>query len=166
VTLKTLEPYRADITGIAVESTFNWYWIVDGLMDAGYCVKLVNTAKARLYEGLKHQRRSARRVLARPADAARQSYPPATSIRRRSAPCATCCVYAGASCVNARTHVPHHSKHILATYCDEAAEQDHRGREKSALAAAAKRLTTSSALQPIGPPSRCLRNNTSASSAR
>jgi transposase len=53
-TLKTLEPHRAQITGIAVESTFNWYWLVDGLMDAGYCVKLVNTAKARQYEGLKH----------------------------------------------------------------------------------------------------------------
>jgi transposase len=54
VTLKTLEPYRADITGIAVESTFNWYWIVDGLMEAGYCLKLVNTAKARQYDGLKY----------------------------------------------------------------------------------------------------------------
>jgi hypothetical protein len=54
VTLKTLDPYRADIRGIAVESTFNWYWLVDGLMDAGYPVMLVNTAKARQYEGLKH----------------------------------------------------------------------------------------------------------------
>jgi len=54
VTLKVLDPYRADITGIAVESTFNWYWLVDGLMDAGYSVKLVNTAKVRQYEGLKH----------------------------------------------------------------------------------------------------------------
>jgi transposase len=54
VTLKTLDPYRVDIRGIAVESTFNWYWLVDGLMDAGYPVMLVNTAKARQYEGLKH----------------------------------------------------------------------------------------------------------------
>jgi len=53
-TLKTLKPYREKITAIAVESTFNWYWLVDGLMDAGYCLKLVNTAKARQYEGLKH----------------------------------------------------------------------------------------------------------------
>jgi transposase len=53
-TLKTLKPYRAKIAGIAVESTFNWYWIVDGLMDAGYSLKLVNPAKARQYEGLKH----------------------------------------------------------------------------------------------------------------
>lgn len=54
VTLHTLEPYRADISGVAVESTFNWYWLVDGLMEAGYPVMLVNTAKARQYEGLKH----------------------------------------------------------------------------------------------------------------
>ena len=53
-TLKTLKPYRAKMTAIAVESTFNWYWIVDGLMEAGYSVKLVNTAKARQYDGLKY----------------------------------------------------------------------------------------------------------------
>ena len=54
VTLKTLEPYRSNSTGIAVESTFNWYWLVDGLMDAGYHVMLVNTSKVRQYEGLKY----------------------------------------------------------------------------------------------------------------
>lgn len=54
VTLKTLKPYKAKITGIAVEATFNWYWLVDGLMEAGYRVMLVNTSKVRLYEGLKH----------------------------------------------------------------------------------------------------------------
>jgi transposase len=54
VTLKTLEPYREAIAGVAVESTFNWYWLVDGLMEAGYPVSLVNTSKARQYEGLKH----------------------------------------------------------------------------------------------------------------
>ena len=54
VTLKTLEPYRAALAGIAVESTFNWYWLVDGLMEAGYSVSLVNTSKACQYEGLKY----------------------------------------------------------------------------------------------------------------
>jgi transposase len=54
ITLKTLEPYRTEITGIAVESTFNWYWLVDGLAEAGYSVQLVNTSKARQYEGLKY----------------------------------------------------------------------------------------------------------------
>lgn len=42
--LTGLEPYQDSIEGIAVESTFNWYWLVDGLMEAGYRVHLVNTA--------------------------------------------------------------------------------------------------------------------------
>jgi transposase len=43
-TLTLLAPYRERLTGIVVESTFNWYWLVDGLMEAGYPVKLANTA--------------------------------------------------------------------------------------------------------------------------
>jgi transposase len=41
--LGALEPLREQIQGIAVESTFSWYWLVDGLMEAGYGVQLVNT---------------------------------------------------------------------------------------------------------------------------
>ncbi|OGS27332.1 MAG: IS110 family transposase [Elusimicrobia bacterium RIFCSPHIGHO2_02_FULL_61_10] len=52
--LTALAPYRDDVQAIAVESTFNWYWLVDGLMDAGYTVKLVNTAAVKVYEGLKY----------------------------------------------------------------------------------------------------------------
>lgn len=52
--LAQLEPYRSRLAAIAVESTFNWYWLVDGLMDAGYTVKLVNTAAVRVYDGLKY----------------------------------------------------------------------------------------------------------------
>jgi hypothetical protein len=37
VTLKVLEPYRADIIGIAVESTFNWYWLVDEMCPSQKC---------------------------------------------------------------------------------------------------------------------------------
>lgn len=54
VILAQLEPYHADIQAIAVESTYNWYWLVDGLMEAGYEVKLVNTAAVKQYEGLKY----------------------------------------------------------------------------------------------------------------
>jgi transposase len=36
-----LEPFGEDIV-IAVESTINWYWLVDSLMDAGYVVKLAH----------------------------------------------------------------------------------------------------------------------------
>jgi transposase len=53
-TLELLEPYREALAGIVVESTFNWYWLVDGLMDAGYSVKLANTAAIQQYQGLKH----------------------------------------------------------------------------------------------------------------
>ena len=52
--LAALSPYREDIEAIAVESTYNWYWLVDGLMEAGYTVKLVNTMAVKVYEGLKY----------------------------------------------------------------------------------------------------------------
>ena len=52
--LAELEPYRESIEAIAVESTYNWYWLVDGLKEAGYEVKLVNTSAVRIYDGLKH----------------------------------------------------------------------------------------------------------------
>jgi transposase len=42
------------IKGVAVESTFNWYWLVDGLQQAGHVVHLVNTAAVKQYDGLKH----------------------------------------------------------------------------------------------------------------
>ena len=42
VILLTLEPYRKTIRGIAVEATYNWYWLVDGLMKAGYKVYLAH----------------------------------------------------------------------------------------------------------------------------
>lgn len=53
-TLQALAPFTEQLSGIAVESTFNWYWLVDGLMDAGYPVMLVNTAAVKKYDGLKH----------------------------------------------------------------------------------------------------------------
>jgi transposase len=52
--LNGLEPFKDNIEGIAVESTYNWYWLVDGLMAAGYRVHLVNTAAVKQYEGLKY----------------------------------------------------------------------------------------------------------------
>jgi len=52
--LEALEPYREDLEGIAVESTFNWYWLVDGLEEAGYQMHLVNTWAVKQWEGLKY----------------------------------------------------------------------------------------------------------------
>ena len=37
------------------ESTCNWFGLVDGLMEAGYELHLVNTAAVKQYEGLKHR---------------------------------------------------------------------------------------------------------------
>jgi transposase len=42
------------VRGVAVESTYNWYWLVDGLQAAGFTVHLVNTAAVKQYDGLKH----------------------------------------------------------------------------------------------------------------
>jgi 3-phenylpropionate/trans-cinnamate dioxygenase ferredoxin reductase subunit len=44
VVLKVLEPFREQLAGVAVESTYNWYWLVDGLLDHGHRARLVNTA--------------------------------------------------------------------------------------------------------------------------
>ena len=52
--LETLEPYREEMRGLVVESTYNWYWLVDGLMDQGYRVQLANTAAIQQYAGLKY----------------------------------------------------------------------------------------------------------------
>jgi hypothetical protein len=55
IILETLEPFRDQLKGLVVESTYNWYWLVDGLMDAGYgCVHLANPSAIKQYEGLKH----------------------------------------------------------------------------------------------------------------
>jgi transposase len=43
-----------ELQGVAVESTYNWYWLVDGLQDAGFIVQLVNTTAVKQYDGLKH----------------------------------------------------------------------------------------------------------------
>ncbi len=52
--LGTLDPFRKEVSAIAVESTFNWYWFVDGLMENGYTVRLANPAAIKQYEGLKN----------------------------------------------------------------------------------------------------------------
>ena len=52
--LQLLEPYKVQIAGIVVESTYNWYWLVDGLMEAGYQVHLANTTAIQKYSGMKY----------------------------------------------------------------------------------------------------------------
>ena len=52
--LRSLAPYREQIDSLAVESTYNWYWLVDGLKAAGYAVKLANPSAMQQYSGLKY----------------------------------------------------------------------------------------------------------------
>ena len=52
--LFALEPFKKDLKGVVVESTFNWYWLVDGLMDNDYKVHLANPSAIQQYEGLKY----------------------------------------------------------------------------------------------------------------
>src|SRR5258705_8234493 len=52
--LEFLAPYKERLHTLAVESTYNWYWLVDGLAAAGYAVALANPAKIIQYSGLKH----------------------------------------------------------------------------------------------------------------
>ena len=52
--LGALDPFKQSLKGVVVESTFNWYWLVDGLQDHGYQVHLANPSAMKQYEGLKH----------------------------------------------------------------------------------------------------------------
>jgi len=51
---KFLDPMRSRIKAIAVESTFNWYWLVDGIQAMGFKVQLANPARIEQYSGIKH----------------------------------------------------------------------------------------------------------------
>ena len=51
--LESLEPFRQQLKVVAVESTYNWYWLVDGLMDHGYPVVLAHPSVIDQYDGIK-----------------------------------------------------------------------------------------------------------------
>jgi transposase len=52
--LVALASFKQWLIGVVVESTYNWYWLVDGLMQAGYVVHLANPAAIVQYQGLKY----------------------------------------------------------------------------------------------------------------
>ena len=52
--LFALASFKERLVGVVVESTYNWYWLVDGLVDAGYRVHLANPAAIQQYQGLKY----------------------------------------------------------------------------------------------------------------
>jgi len=49
-----LRPLKPRLQSMAVESTFNWYWLVDGLRAQGYAIDLANPAQIEQYSGIKH----------------------------------------------------------------------------------------------------------------
>lgn len=52
--LNALAPYKSEMAGVVVESTYNWYWLVDTLMEEDYRVHLANPAAMKQYEGIKY----------------------------------------------------------------------------------------------------------------
>lgn len=52
--VQRLDLYSGSLQGVVVESTYNWYWLVDGLMAEGYAVHLANPSAIQKYKGLKH----------------------------------------------------------------------------------------------------------------
>lgn len=54
IILAELEPYRTELVGLVVESTYNWYWLVDLLMGEGFRTHLANPSGIQQYKGLKH----------------------------------------------------------------------------------------------------------------
>ncbi len=50
--LVALAPFKEDLNAVVVESTYNWYWLIDGLQDEGYKVHLANPSAIKQYEGL------------------------------------------------------------------------------------------------------------------
>jgi len=52
--LEALQSHGEEIEGVVVESTYNWYWLVDSLMEGGYSVHLANPTAVQQYSGLKH----------------------------------------------------------------------------------------------------------------
>ncbi len=52
--LSALDPYRNELEAVIVESTYNWYWLVDALQEHGYRVHLANPSAMKQYEGLKY----------------------------------------------------------------------------------------------------------------
>lgn len=49
-----LAPFQAQVSALVVESTYNWYWLVDGLIETGYDVRLANTLAIQQYNGIKY----------------------------------------------------------------------------------------------------------------
>jgi transposase len=45
--LAALQPFKQELSGVVVESTYNWYWLVDGLQENGYRIHLAHPSANR-----------------------------------------------------------------------------------------------------------------------
>ena len=52
--LDVMKPFQKNLEAVVVESTYNWYWLVDGLKENGYKVCLANPSAIQQYEGIKY----------------------------------------------------------------------------------------------------------------
>ena len=52
--IESLAPFKDNLQGVAVESTFNGYWLIDGLADNNFNTLLVNPSAVTQYDGIKH----------------------------------------------------------------------------------------------------------------
>lgn len=52
--VRFLAPFKKRLEAVGVESTYNWYWLVDGLQALKYPVVLANPAGMDQYSGIKH----------------------------------------------------------------------------------------------------------------
>ena len=52
--LGVLKPHQNNIQGVVIESTYNWFWLADGLIENGFNVHLANPTAIQQYSGLKH----------------------------------------------------------------------------------------------------------------
>lgn len=52
--LDALSPHQDALAGVVIESTYNWYWMADLLLEHGYKVHLANPSAIQKYTGLKH----------------------------------------------------------------------------------------------------------------
>ena len=52
--VKFLSPFKRRLERVAVESTYDWYWLVDGRHALKYPVVLANPAGMEQYSGIKH----------------------------------------------------------------------------------------------------------------
>lgn len=52
--IRILSEFKDSLTGLVIESTYNWYWLADGLMEQGYRVHLAMPSKIKQYSGKKY----------------------------------------------------------------------------------------------------------------